>query len=198
MRQRQPPVAAWLTEVEVRPTSIPEVLELVPVRHGDHRGWFSETANQRTLAEAGITLEWVQDNESFSAQKGSLRGIHFQLAPHAQHKLVRVISGSILDVAVDLRRSSATFGKHAAVTLTAEEGNQLLIPAGFGHAFCTLEPNCRVAYKVAGGYYAPESDRSIRWDDPALAIDWPATDGVSISAKDKAAPLFADTVDMFD
>ena len=184
--------------MEVRSTAISEVIELVPARHGDDRGWFSETANQRTLAEAGLSLEWIQDNESFSAQQGTLRGIHFQLPPNAQHKLVRVISGSVLDVAVDLRRSSATFGQHVAVTLTADEGNQLYIPAGFGHAFCTLEPDCQVAYKVSGGFYAPESDRGIRWNDPDLGIDWPVSDGVAISAKDEIAPMFADSADLFD
>jgi len=184
--------------MDIRPTAIADVLELVPKRHGDSRGWFSEVTNKRTLASVGIEVEWIQDNESFSAQQGTIRGIHFQIAPNAQHKLIRVVSGSILDVAVDLRRDSPTFAKHTAITLTAAEGNQVFLPAGFGHAFCTTTHDCLIAYKVAGSYYAPESERNIAWNDPAFGINWPVTEEeVELSAKDRTAPLIADAPDLF-
>ena len=138
--------------MEIIPTALDGVVEIRPARHGDDRGWFSEVYKRHTLRDAGIDIEFVQDNESFSAPAGTLRGLHYQLPPHAQDKLVRVIHGSILDIAVDIRRGSATFGQHVAVTLTAERGNQLLVPAGFAHGFSTLEPDTRVAYKVSAGY----------------------------------------------
>lgn len=175
----------------VKSTGLAEVLELVPNRYHDSRGWLSETANQRSLQGAGIDLAWLQDNESLSTQSGTLRGIHYQRSPHAQHKLVRAISGSIFDVAVDLRRSSSTFGQYVAVTLTAEEGNQLFVPAGFGHGFCTLEPDCRVAYKVAGSFYTPSADAGVRWNDPDIGIEWPV-DQPFISEKDQTLPLLRD------
>ena len=134
--------------MEIIPTALDGVVEIRPARHGDDRGWFSEVYKRHTLRDAGIDIEFVQDNESFSAPTGTLRGLHYQLAPHAQDKLVRVIHGSILDVAVDIRRGSATFGQHVAVTLTAEEGNQMLVPVGFAHGFCTLEPD--VARRLQG------------------------------------------------
>ena len=139
----------------------------------------------------------MQDNESFSAPAGTLRGLHYQIAPHAQDKLLRVIDGSILDVAVDIRRDSPTFGQHVTVTLSADEGNQLLVPAGFAHGFCTLEADVRVAYKVSD-VWAPDCERAIRWDDPALAIDWQLPpDGPTMSGKDAVAPLLADQPDLF-
>lgn len=178
--------------MELLESGLPGVVELRPARHGDDRGWFSEVWNRYTLAEHGIDIDWVQDNESVSAASGTLRGIHFQTAPHPQDKLVRVISGRILDVAVDLRRSSATFGQHVAVELTADAGNQLLVPQGFGHAFVTLEADCRVAYKVSGAY-SPECDAGIRWDDPTIGIDWPMdAAALMLSDKDRSAPLLAD------
>jgi dTDP-4-dehydrorhamnose 3,5-epimerase len=183
--------------MEIVPTALDGVVEIRPTRHGDDRGWFSETYKRHTLGDAGIGIEFVQDNESFSAPAGTLRGLHYQIAPHAQVKLVRVIHGSILDVAVDIRRDSDTFGQHVAVTLTAEEGNQLLVPAGFAHGFCTLEADVRVAYKVSDRY-APECERAIRWDDPELAIDWQLPpDGPTLSSKDAVAPLLADQPDLF-
>lgn len=183
--------------MEIIPTSLDGVVEIRPARHGDDRGWFSETYKRHTLRDAGIDIDFVQDNESFSAPEGTLRGLHYQIAPHAQDKLVRVIHGSILDVAVDIRRDSATFGQHVAVTLTADQGNQLLVPVGFAHGFCTLEPNVRVAYKVSG-LYAPECERALRWDDPDLAIAWPLPPGgPTLSGKDAVAPLYADQPDLF-
>jgi dTDP-4-dehydrorhamnose 3,5-epimerase len=183
--------------MDIVPTALDGVVEVRPTRHGDDRGWFSEVYKRHTLHDAGIDIEFVQDNESFSAPTGTLRGLHYQLPPHAQDKLVRVIHGSILDVAVDIRSGSATFGRHVAVTLTAEEGNQLLVPAGFAHGFSTLEPDTRVAYKVSDRY-APDCERAIRWDDPALAIDWQLPPGgPTLSGKDAVAPLLADQPDLF-
>jgi len=185
--------------MQASPTSLPEVIELTPVRHGDARGWFSEVANRRSLSALGIDFDdWAQDNESFSAAQGTIRGIHFQLPPDRQLKLVRVTSGSILDVAVDLRRSSPTFGQHVAVELDAASGNQLFIPAGFGHGFCTLTPDCQIAYKVAGGFHAPESEGSIRWNDPDIGIAWPVTEtDAHLSPKDKTAPFLARATRLF-
>lgn len=183
--------------MEIIKTALDGVVEFRPVRHGDHRGWFRETWKYSALVDAGIHIDFVQDNESFSAETGTLRGLHYQVAPHPQDKLVRVISGSMVDVAVDIRRDSPTFGQHVAVTLTAEMGNQLLVPVGFAHGFCTLEPDVRVAYKVSG-QYSPDCERAIRWDDPDLAIDWPLpTGGPTLSDKDIAAPLFAAQPDLF-
>ena len=183
--------------MEIITTALDGVVEIRATRHGDERGWFSETYKRDVLQGAGIDIDFVQDNESFSAPNGTLRGLHYQTAPHAQSKLVRVIHGSILDVAVDIRRASPTFGQHVAVTLTAEGANQLLVPAGFAHGFCTLEPDVRVAYKVSGKY-APDCERAIRWDDPDLAIEWqlPAG-GPTLSGKDQVAPFLADQPDLF-
>ena len=168
------------------------------MRHGDDRGWFSELYRRDVLQAAGIDVDFVQDNESFSATPGTLRGIHYQLAPFVQVKLVRVIRGSIVDVAVDLRRSSSTFGEHVQVTLSAEQGNQLLVPAGFGHAFCTLEANTQVGYKVTD-VYSPQSERSVRWNDPTLAIPWELGGrNPTLSDRDAEAPELADQPDLFD
>ena len=179
------------------PTALPEIIEIRPTRHGDDRGWFSEVYRSDKLRDAGIDVAFVQDNESFSAHEGTVRGIHYQLDPHPQAKLIRVISGSILDVAVDLRRASPTFGHHVAVTLSAEGGNQLFIPAGFGHGLMTLEADVRVAYKVSDRY-APECERAVRWNDPDLAIRWPADVPATLSGKDEVAPFLADQHDVFD
>lgn len=171
---------------------IPEVVLLKPRRFGDDRGFFVETYNQRQLAAAGIDTVFVQDNMSYSAAVGTLRGLHYQRPPQAQAKLVSVLSGRILDVAVDVRRGSPTFGRHVKAELTADNGWQLYVPAGFLHGFVTLEPDTRVAYKVSD-FYAPECDGAVRWDDPALAIDWAVgPDGAHLSPKDAAAPAFAD------
>ena len=183
--------------MEIIPTALDGVVEIRAKRFGDDRGWFSETWKQSALVDAGIHIDFVQDNESFSAPAGTLRGLHYQIAPHPQSKLVRVIQGSILDIAVDIRRSSPTFGQHVAVTLTASDANQLLVPAGFAHGFCTLEADVRVAYKVSG-QYAPDCERAIRWDDPQLAIDWPLpAGGPTLSTKDLVAPLLADQPNLF-
>src|SRR6056297_3664882 len=144
--------------MEVRTTGLDGVVELTPRRFGDGRGWFSEVFKPAALAEAGVDTEFVQDNESFSAIPGTIRGFHYQLEPHAQAKLVRVLRGRVLDVVVDIRRDSPTFGEHVAVELTAGLGNQLLVPAGFAHAFCTLDADVHVAYKVSDRY-SPELER---------------------------------------
>ena len=178
--------------MEVRPTEIPEVKLIAPARHGDHRGFFSEVYNRRALARAGIVIDFVQDNHSYSAQAGTLRGLHFQAPPHAQAKLVRVPRGAVLDVAVDLRHGSPTFGRHVAAELSAENWAQLLVPRGFGHGFLTLLPDTEVIYKV-DAYYSPEHDLGVRWDDPDLAIPWPLPpEGPVLSEKDRKQPLLAD------
>lgn len=183
--------------MEIIETALDGVVEIRAKRFSDGRGWFTETYKQHSLHDAGIDIDFVQDNESFSAPTGTLRGLHYQTSPHAQNKLIRVISGSILDVAVDIRRASPTFGQHIAVALTADDTNQLLVPIGFAHGFCTLEPDTRVAYKVSG-QYAPDCERAIRWDDADLAIAWqlPAT-GPTLSSKDEIAPFLADQPDLF-
>ncbi len=176
--------------MQVIETKLPGVLILEPKVHGDHRGWFSEVYSKRTLAEFGITTEFVQDNQSFSAQKGTLRGLHFQNNPKAQTKLVRCTRGVILDVAVDIRRGSPTFGQWVAVELSADNKKQLLIPKGFAHAFLTLTEDVEVQYKV-DEYYSPDCDRSIRYDDPEIGVDWGAISPV-LSEKDLKAPLLKD------
>lgn len=187
--------------MEIRETAIDGVVEVTPKRFGDERGWFSEVYKQAPLAAAGIDIDFVQDNESFSAVPGTIRGLHYQLEPRAQAKLVRVLRGRILDIAVDIRRDSPTFGEHVAVELSADLGNQLLVPVGFAHAFCTLEPDVHLAYKVSD-LYAPEAERAIRWDDPELAIEWPTwpqlgVDGPTLSDKDAVAPTLAEQPDLF-
>lgn len=175
------------------------VLLLSPRRHGDARGWFMETYNQRALAEAGFERPFVQDNLSLSAPEGTLRGLHFQRPPHGQDKLVRCALGRILDVAVDLRRGSPTYGKWVGAELSAENGRQLLIPVGFGHGFVTLEADCEVAYKCTD-FYSPECECGVRWDDPAIGIDWPLPAGGEpvLSDKDCVQPLLADFASPFD
>ncbi|MBA8841615.1 dTDP-4-dehydrorhamnose 3,5-epimerase [Ochrobactrum sp. RH2CCR150] len=178
--------------MEVRSFGLDGVFEIIPRKFGDDRGFFSETYNAKSFAEAGIDLQFVQDNHSFSAAKGVVRGLHYQLPTRAQDKLVRVIRGAILDVAVDIRKSSPTFGKWVALEVSAEKWNQILVPKGFAHGFMTLVENTEVIYKVTD-YYSPEHDRSIRFDDPAIGIEWPLpSSGVQLSDKDQKAPLFAD------
>lgn len=167
-------------------------------RFGDHRGFFQETWAARDFAAIGLPDVFVQDNHSLSAAAGTLRGLHYQLPPHPQAKLVRVLRGAILDVAVDIRRSSPFFLRHVAVELTAENGWQLYVPAGFAHGFCTLTPDTEVAYKVTD-VYAPACDRSLAWDDPALGIAWPVgAETVQLSDKDRRAPRLSDSPDLFD
>lgn len=184
--------------VDVRPLAIPDVKLISPQKFGDHRGFFSETYSKRGLAEAGIALDFVQDNHSLSAAKGTMRGLHFQTPPFAQDKLVRVTRGAILDVAVDIRRGSPTYGQHVSVELSADNWHQLLVPIGFAHGFMTLEPDTEVLYKVTN-VYAPECDRGLLWNDPDLGIAWPtaATDAV-LSDKDRKHPRLRDLTDAFD
>jgi dTDP-4-dehydrorhamnose 3,5-epimerase len=178
--------------VEIKSSSLEGILILRPRRHVDARGAFTETYNRRVLAELGIPHEFVQDNQSFSAYTGTIRGLHLQLEPHAQGKLVRVLRGRIFDVAVDLRRGSPTFKRHFSLEIAASDGTQIWIPPGFAHGFCTLEPETEVLYKVTA-YYEPTADRSIRWNDPELAIEWPFDAAhVTLSNKDQAAPTLAE------
>jgi dTDP-4-dehydrorhamnose 3,5-epimerase len=179
--------------MDVIETGLPGVLKLVPRRFGDARGWFSETWNAARLAEHGIATRFVQDNHSFSAAKGTLRGLHYQAPPHAQAKLVRVTAGRALDVAVDARRGSPTYGQWVAVELTSEGGEQLFVPEGFLHGFLTLEPDTHFLYKCSD-YYAPAADGAVRWD--SVGIDWGLANlGIAapaLSAKDADAPSFDD------
>jgi dTDP-4-dehydrorhamnose 3,5-epimerase len=183
--------------MQVTPLEIPDVKLVEPARHGDARGFFSETYSRQRYEAAGIAGEFVQDNHSLSGQVGVVRGLHFQIAPHAQGKLVRVVKGAILDVAVDIRHGSPTFGRHVTVELSAANWRQLWIPVGFAHGFCTLEPDTEVVYKVTD-YYAPECDRGILWNDPALAVPWPVGAGeATVSPKDRALPPLAQLPEHF-
>lgn len=183
--------------MQVIPTELPDVKVIVPKRIKDARGFFSETYSRRALADAGIDIEFVQDNQSLSVERGVVRGLHYQLPPMAQHKLVRVVRGAILDVAVDIRRGSPTFGRHVAVRISAEEWNQILVPIGFAHGFVTLEPNTEVIYKVSN-YYSPTHDRGIRWDDPDLRIGWGIDPQSAIlSERDRKHPALRDASDLF-
>lgn len=185
--------------MQVVPTAIPAVKVLVPKKFGDHRGFFSETYNRKTLdALCGVDCEFVQDNHSLSAEAGVVRGLHYQLPPMAQDKLLRVVRGAILDVAVDVRRSSPTFGQHVAEVLSAENWRQIFIPAGFAHGFRTLEPNTEVIYKVTN-FYSPERERGVRWNDPALGIDWGISEAAAIlSERDRKHPLLAEASALFE
>ncbi len=176
--------------MKVEKLAIPEVLLITPPKFGDSRGFFSETWSASKFKAQGFDERFVQDNQSFSAQKGTIRGLHCQMAPHAQGKLVRVIKGAIWDVAVDIRQGSPSYGKWVAAELSAENWAQLWIPGGFLHGFCTLLPDTEVIYKVTGDY-AKDCERAVRWDDPTLALPWPVEPGEALlSDKDKQAPLF--------
>lgn len=178
--------------------ALPGVWLIEPVRHGDARGFFSESWNRRRMAEAGLDVDWVQDNHSLSAQVGTVRGLHFQTPPHAQAKLVRCGRGRLLDVAVDIRLGSPTYGRWVAEELSFENGKQLLIPAGFLHGFVTREPETEIIYKCSD-YYAPDCDRAVRFDDPAIGIDWRLGDTAPVlSDKDAKAPLLSDIVTPFE
>jgi len=184
--------------VEVVATKIPDVKVIKPVKYFDPRGFFSETYNKRAFAEAGIELEFVQDNHSFSAQKNVVRGLHYQTKPFAQDKLLRVVRGAVFDVAVDLRRGSPTFGRHIGLVLSGDDWNQVLIPQGFAHGFCTLQPNTEVIYKVSN-YYSRENDWGLFWADPDLAIPWPISqDAAIVSDKDKQLPRFSELREFLD
>jgi len=183
--------------MEIRKLGLDGVLEIVPRRFADDRGFFSETYNAETFAAAGVTLAFVQDNHSYSSAKGVLRGLHYQLPPRAQDKLVRVVRGAILDVAVDIRKSSPDFGKWVALEISAEKWNQILVPKGFAHAFVTLTEDTEVVYKVTDTY-SRDHDRSIRFDDPDIGIDWPLpAKMLRLSEKDRNAPLLK-AAEIFD
>ena len=184
--------ASAVPALQVTATEITDVKLIVPRIHRDHRGFFSETYNKAGLTAPVGNLEFVQDNHSLSVERGVVRGLHFQIPPFAQHKLVRVIRGSVFDVAVDIRRGSPTCGKHVARVISAADWNQFLVPAGFAHGFCTLESNTEVIYKVTN-YYSPEHDRGLLWNDPDLGIAWPITEVEAIlSDKDRRQPRFQD------
>lgn len=177
--------------LSVEPTALPEVKILTPRRFGDHRGFFAESWNRARMAEQGLDVDWVQDNHSLSHEVATLRGLHCQTPPFAQAKLVRCGRGRLFDVAVDVRRGSPRFGQWVGVELSAENGRQLFIPAGFLHGFVTRAPDTEVLYKCSAPY-APDHDRAVRFDDPALGIDWGLTAPPVLSEKDAAAPLLAD------
>jgi dTDP-4-dehydrorhamnose 3,5-epimerase len=174
--------------MQVIPTEIPDVKEIRPVRHHDPRGFFSEIFRESVLRENGIDAAFVQENHSLSLDRGVIRGLHFQIPPAGQAKLVRVAVGSIFDVAVDIRTGSPTYGRHVAVILNAAQGNQLFVPEGFAHGFCALEPNTEIVYKV-NRYYSRAHDFGIAWDDRDLAIAWPVPrDEALLSDKDRCQP----------
>lgn len=176
--------------MKIEKTTLPGVLILEPKVFGDHRGWFCETYSRQRMLDLGVDIEFVQDNQSFSAQKGTLRGLHFQNHPMAQTKLVRCTRGRILDVAVDIRKGSPTYAQWISVELSADNFKQLLVPKGFAHGFMTLTEDVEVQYKV-DAFYSPECDRGIRFDDPEIGVDWGEVTPV-LSAKDQSAPFLKD------
>jgi dTDP-4-dehydrorhamnose 3,5-epimerase len=183
--------------MQVTSTDIPDVKLITPVRHGDARGFFAETFRRDILGKHGITVEFIQDNQAYSKSVDVVRALHFQAPPSAQAKLVRVSAGAILDVAVDIRRGSPTYGRHVAVTLTAEDGKQLFVPEGFAHGYRTLVSDTEVIYKV-NRYYDRQSEGGLRWDDPALGIDWGVSgDAAQVLDRDRNHPLLADLVSPF-
>lgn len=169
---------------------------LEPVVHGDLRGYFMESYNEAVLQEIGVKLDFTQDNQSLSAEPGVIRGLHYQLNPKAQTKLIRVLTGAIYDVILDIRKGSSTYGQWVGVILSEYNKRQLLVPKGFAHGFCTLVPNTQVLYKV-DEYYSPEHDRGILWSDPTLNIDWPVSEPL-LSEKDRKHPTFAEAEMNFD
>ncbi|MGX1308028.1 dTDP-4-dehydrorhamnose 3,5-epimerase [Amorphus suaedae] len=178
--------------MEILPTPIADVKIVRPQRHGDSRGFFSEVYRADVFREAGLPVDWVQDNHSLSAAEGTVRGLHFQTPPFAQDKLVRVVRGAVLDIAVDLRRSSPTFGRFVSQELSAENWLQLFVPKGFAHGFCTLTADVEVLYKVTERY-APDHDAGVVWNDPDLAIAWPVSaEHAILSDKDRRLPRLAD------
>ena len=183
--------------MQVIPQSIPAVKLIRPKRFGDHRGYFAETYSPPKFRDAGLDLAFVQDNESMSAEKGTVRGLHFQKPPHAQDKLIRCPQGAILDVALDIRRGSPTYGQHVANVLSEENGDQMLVPKGFAHAFVTLLPDTMVMYKVTD-VYAPQCDAGVLWSDPALKIDWQIDPASAIlSDKDRQLPTLENLASPF-
>lgn len=184
--------------MDIRELKIPGIRLLVPKRFGDARGYFSETWSDRQFREEIANVTFVQDNQSVSARKGTLRGLHFQKPPFAQGKLVRVVRGSILDVVVDIRKGSSTYRQHVVVKLDSKEGAQLWVPPGFLHGFCTLEDETEVFYKVTS-YYSPSHDAGVLWSDQDLGINWPIEpDSVVLSDKDRRHPLLCELPDFFE
>jgi dTDP-4-dehydrorhamnose 3,5-epimerase len=176
---------------------IPDVILITPKKFGDERGYFMESFRKSLFNEAVGNFDFVQDNQSLSADAGTIRGLHFQLEPKAQGKLVSCVTGGILDVAVDIRTGSPTYGHHVTAELTADNGQMLWVPAGFAHGFCTLEANTKVSYKVTE-YYSPEHDRGLAYDDPEIGINWPIASGKAVlSAKDRRQPKLAELGAMF-
>jgi dTDP-4-dehydrorhamnose 3,5-epimerase len=181
----------------IRDTKLEEVKELTPRRFDDSRGYFTETFNEKVLEEAGIHVNWVQDNHSFSREIGTLRGLHYQIPPFSQDKLLRVVTGSVYDVAVDIRHGSPTYGHHVGVHLKSEIGNQLFIPAGFAHGFLTLEANTHVEYKVSN-YYSPKHEKGVCWNDLTIAIDWPLEkDEIFLNKRDNSFPCLSEEKEFF-
>jgi len=176
--------------MKVTSSKLRDAVLLEPIVHGDHRGFFMESYNEQVMLQKGLNYHFIQDNQSLSAQPGVLRGLHYQLAPKAQTKLIRVIAGAIYDVILDIRKESPTYGHWEAYILSEYNHRQLLVPKGFAHGFCTLVPNTQVLYKV-DEYYSPEYDRGILWDDPSLGIEWPTSNPI-LSEKDTKHPLFKD------
>jgi dTDP-4-dehydrorhamnose 3,5-epimerase len=183
--------------MQIQPLAIPDVMLITPRRFADTRGFFSETFNERAWSDAGLDAQFVQDNHAYSVEKGVVRGLHFQLPPAAQGKLVRVTRGAIRDVAVDIRRASPSFGQHVSAVISAENWTQIWVPPGFAHGYVTLEEHTEVIYKVTN-LYAPTLDRGILWNDPALAIDWGIGQDLAIlSEKDRNQPRLAEAPDLF-
>lgn len=178
--------------MEFRPLEIDGLVEIIPRHIDDGRGYFSEVFRTDRFSEQVGPVDFVQDNQSLSVRSGTIRGIHFQSHPAAQAKLVRCIAGKLFDVAVDLRNGSPTYGRWVSVVLTPEQNNQLWIPAGFGHGFCTLEPNTIVQYRVSN-YYSADDDKGVAWDDPTIGVEWPdEADPDTLSAKDRQQPKLVD------
>lgn len=176
---------------------IPDVIIITPRRFSDDRGFFSETYNARNFKAAGVGADFVQDNHSYSAKKGTVRGLHYQAPPHAQSKLVRVLRGAIIDVAVDARKASPTFGQWVKAEISADNGKQIFVPQGFLHGFVTLKPDTEVAYKV-DSFYDGASDGSVKWDDPDLGIDWGVDSAdAALSEKDAKAPAWKSFISPF-
>ncbi|PNQ85056.1 dTDP-4-dehydrorhamnose 3,5-epimerase [Paenibacillus polymyxa] len=176
--------------MKVIPLRLAGASVIEPIVHGDQRGFFMESYNQQVMQDDGITHTFIQDNQSLSTDAGVIRGLHYQLNPKAQTKLIRVLTGAIYDVILDIRMSSPTFGQWMSVILSEYNHRQLLVPKGFAHGFCTLVPNTQVLYKV-DEYYSPLHDRGILWNDPTLSIDWPTSKAI-LSEKDKQQPLLKD------
>ncbi len=177
--------------MQIEETALPGVLILTPKRFGDTRGFFSESWNRARMAEAGLDIDFVQDNHSLSMTPGTLRGLHYQRPPHAQAKLVRCGRGALYDVAVDIRKGSSTYGQWIGVDLSFENGRQLMIPAGFLHGFVTRVPDTEIIYKCSD-YYAPDCDGAVAWDDPEIGVDWGLSDAPLLSDKDAAAPRLSE------